>query len=346
MDTDTGHRGPRVTSVLRGLRAPGIAPWAHLYEPPAPSLPGAPRAVFLGVSTLLLDDGETAILTDGFFSRPGLLRMRFGRLRPDPARIAAGLRRGGIDRLDAVFVVHSHYDHALDSPQVAAATGARLIGSPSTRNIARGQGFPDDRFQLAATGEPFAVGAFTLTALPARHSPGDLAPGRIDRPLRPPVRATDYRTGDCYTLHVSHGARELLIHASAHTLPGALAGHRAETVYLGIGALGHQSEAFREEYWHRLVTGTGARRVVPIHWDDFFRPLDRPLRPFRAFLDDFPATMDFLTRAADRTDVRLALPALGLRTDPWPADAAPDTVSTAGRHAGRAGDRGGTDRVR
>ncbi|WP_240799093.1 hypothetical protein [Streptomyces sp. A0958] len=170
---------------------------------------------------------------------------------------------------------------------------------------------------------PFTVGRFTLTALPARHSPGDIAPGRIDRPLRPPVRATDYRTGDCYTLHVRHGTRELLIHASAHSLPGALDGHHAQTVYLGIGALGHQDEAFREEYWQRLVTATGARRVVPIHWDDFFRPLDRPLRPFRAFLDDFPATMDFLTRAAERTGVALALPVLGRRADPWPDDGAP-----------------------
>ncbi|MFJ2092676.1 MBL fold metallo-hydrolase [Streptomyces sp. NPDC087901] len=318
MDTGTERHGPRVTAVLRGLRAPSLTPWTYLYEPPAPPRPGAPRTVFLGVSTLLLDDGDTAILTDGFFSRPGLLRMRFGRLRPDRSRINAGLHQAGIDRLDAVFVVHSHYDHALDSPAVAAVTGARLIGSASTRNIARGQGFPDDRFQTAVTGQPFTIERFTLTALPARHSPGDIAPGRIDRPLRPPARATDYRTGDCYTLHVRHDAGRLLIHASAHSLPGALDGHHADTVYLGIGALGRQDEAFREEYWHRLVTATGARRVVPIHWDDFFRPLDRPLRPFRAFLDDFPATMDFLTRRAERAGVSLALPVVGRRADPWP----------------------------
>lgn len=319
MDTGTDRRGPRVTDVLRGLRAPGLAPWTHLYEPSAPPRPGAPRTVFLGVSTILLDDGESAILTDGFFSRPGLLRMRFGRLRPDRARIDAGLHRAGIDRLDAVFVVHSHYDHALDSPEVAIATGARLIGSASTHNIARGQGFPESRFQPAVTGEPFTIGRFTLTALPARHSPGDIAPGRIDRPLRPPVRATDYRTGDCYTLHVRHGAHRLLVHASAHSLPGALDGHVADTVYLGIGTLGKQDEAFREEYWHRLVTATGARRVVPIHWDDFFRPLDRPLRPFRAFLDDFTACMNFLTRKAESDGVALALPVMGRRADPWPS---------------------------
>ncbi|MFJ6436173.1 MBL fold metallo-hydrolase [Streptomyces sp. NPDC091416] len=314
--TDRG--GPRVSAVLRGLRAPRLAPWEYLCEPPAPPGPGALRSVFLGVSTILLDDGDSAVLTDGFFSRPGLLRMRFGRLRPDSARIDAGLRLAGTDRLDAVFVVHSHYDHALDAPEVAARTGARLIGSPSTRNIALGQGFSDGRFQPVVTGAPFTIGRFTLTALPARHSPGDLAPGRIDRPLRLPVRATDYRTGDCYTLHVRHGAGELLVHASAHSLPGALDGYRADTVYLGIGALGRQDEAFREEYWARLVTATGARRVVAVHWDDFFRSLDRPLRPLRAFLDDFTATMEFLTRKAASDGVALALPVLGRRADPWP----------------------------
>ncbi|MGW0582534.1 hypothetical protein ACWD25_42910, partial [Streptomyces sp. NPDC002920] len=128
--------------------------------------------------------------------------------------------------------------------------------------------------ESAVTGKPFTIGRFTLTALPARHSPGDLAPSRIDRPLSPPARATDYRTGDCHTLHVRHGERELLVHASTHSLPGALDGRRADTVYLGIGALGKQDEAFREEYWDRLVTGTGARRVVPVHWDDSTRPLD------------------------------------------------------------------------
>ncbi|WP_326733673.1 MBL fold metallo-hydrolase [Streptomyces sp. NBC_01022] len=330
MNDGAERRIPRLTTVLGGLRAPDLTPWTHLYEPPAAPLPGAVRTVFLGVSTILLDDGETAILTDGFFSRPGLLRMRFGRLRPHPARIAAGLHRAGIERLDAVFVVHSHYDHALDSPEVAAATGARLIGSPSTHNIARGQGFPDDRFQPAVTGEPFTIGRFTLTALPARHSPGDIAPGRIDQPLRPPVRATDYRTGECYSLHVRHGTHRLLIHASAHSLPGALDGHHADTVYLGIGALGRQDEAFREEYWHRLVTSTGARRVIPIHWDDFFRPLDRPLRPFRAFLDDFPATMGFLTRKAESTGVSLALPVMGRRTEPWPPRPATPPPTRAG----------------
>jgi L-ascorbate metabolism protein UlaG (beta-lactamase superfamily) len=311
--------------IVRAFRSSSLEPWSHLYEPAAQVSPGQVRAVFLGVSTILLDDGRTAIMTDGFFSRPGLARLIFGRLRPDRARVAAALARFGISRLDAVFVAHSHYDHALDAAVVAELTGARLIGSVSTRNIARGQGFPDDRFDVAVTGEPFDVGSFRLTALPAAHSPGDVAPGTIDEPLSLPARVRDYKTGGCYSLHVRHGDRELLVHASANVLPGALDGCRADTVYLGIGTLGKQDEAFRARYWNTLVTQTGARRVVPVHWDNFTVPLDKPLRPLPGFADDFTAAMEFLTRRAAPAGVTVMLPVLGRGADPF----APETSASA-----------------
>lgn len=304
---------------MRAFTVPSLDRWRHLSEAAAPPRPGQVRATFLGVSTILLTDGWTAILTDGFFSRPSLPRVLAGRLGPDRARIGAALRRFGIDRLDAVFVVHSHYDHALDSAVVAELTGARLIGSASTRNIARGQGFPDDRFDEAVTSNPFGIGAFRLTALPATHSPGDVAPGTVDAPLRPPARARAYRTGGCYSLHVRHAGRELLIHASANTRTGALDGYGAGTVYLGVGTLGKQDEAFRERYWDTLVRKTGARRVVPVHWDNFTVPLTRPLRPLPAFADRFDVTMEFLTRRAAADGVTLALPVLGQPTDPFGA---------------------------
>lgn len=275
------------------------------------------KATFLGVSTILVTDGWTSILTDGFFSRPSLPKLAVGRLSPDRKRITAALRRFGIERLDAVFTVHSHYDHALDSATVAEATGARLIGSSSTRNIAAGQGFPSSRFDEAVTGEPFSLGAFRLTALPAAHSPGDVAPGVIGAPLRPPARARAYRTGECYSLHLRHAGRGMLIHASANTKPGALDGYRAETVYLGIGTLGKQSEEFRERYWDALVTRTGAKKVIPVHWDNFTVPLDKPLRPLPAFADRPGVSMRFLRRRETETGVRVEMPVLGEATDPF-----------------------------
>ncbi|OLR92032.1 MBL fold metallo-hydrolase [Actinokineospora bangkokensis] len=293
-----------------------MRPWLHLLEPSAAASLGQVRATFLGVSTVLLDDGHTAVLTDGFFSRPGIVRTLARRIAPDRARIAAALRLAGVTDLAAVFVCHSHYDHALDSAVVAAATGAQLLGSTST---ARTAGIlADHRVTVVQPGQPMRFGEFTLTALPAQHSPGDRVPGTIDHPLDPPARMRDWRTGDCYSLHVTHRDRALLVHASANFLPGALADQQADTVYLGVGTLGKQDDRFRADYWAETVTAVGARRVLPIHWDNFTRPLHRPLRPLPRVFDDFNTTMRFLTQAGSRDGVSVQMPLVGSPADPWP----------------------------
>ena len=131
-----------------GINAhPSLAPYRSYLLPATNTNSPALRVVFLGVSTLLLDDGETAILTDGFFTRPRKLQL-LGKIEPDRELIGRLLERAGISRLAAVIAVHSHYDHAMDSPEVAQRTGALLIGSSSTANIGRGAGMAEDRLRI------------------------------------------------------------------------------------------------------------------------------------------------------------------------------------------------------
>ncbi|HEX7884266.1 MAG TPA: MBL fold metallo-hydrolase, partial [Afipia sp.] len=144
------------------------------------------RATFLGVSTLLLDDGSTAILTDGFFTRPNSRQLFLEKIAPDKTVIETTLRRAGITRLAAVIVNHSHYDHAMDSPEVAARTGAVLIGSESTANVGRGWGLPESQIAVHRAGDVMAFGRFRVTLLPGRHVPSPFTGGEITEPLKPP----------------------------------------------------------------------------------------------------------------------------------------------------------------
>ena len=109
----------------------------------------------------------------------------------------------------------------------------------------------------------------------------------------------------------------MLVVGSAGFVPGALTGHRADVAYLGIGQLGLQSERYVTDYWNETVRTVGARRVVLIHWDDFFRPLHQPLRALPYAGDDMNASMRVLTRLAREDDVPLHLPTLWERCDPW-----------------------------
>ena len=313
----TWQRALVAATVVAGLAAfwltyrinshPSLEPYRSYALPAADDGRGL-RVVFLGVSTLLLHDGETAILTDGFFTRPGKFRMLVGKIGPDRELIARSLERAGIRRLAAVIAVHSHYDHAMDSPEVAQRTGALLIGSASTANVARGWGMTEDRLRIVHGGEAFSFGRFQVTILPSRHFPHPVAQGDITEPLRPPAYFTAYREGGSYSVLIEHEGKSLLIHASAGFIEGGLRGRKAEVVFLGLAGMGTADPAYRQAYWREVVVAVGARRVIPVHWDDFTLPLDQPLTPMPRLLDNFEVSMEFLLEQGrqNAVDVRLA----------------------------------------
>lgn len=295
---------------------PDLAAYADRFDVPAAE--GGFSVTFLGVASLLLDDGTSAVMTDAFFSRPPLLRSAFGRIAPDHARIRACLARAGVERLDAVVPMHTHYDHALDSAVVAEQTGAVLVGGESAAHIGRGHGLPDDRIHVATPGEPMTFGAFTLTLIESHHCPPDRSPGVITEPVVPPVKRDAYKCGEAWSILVDHpSGRTALLQGSAGFVAGSLAGRSAEVAYLGVGQLGIQSEDYIRRYWAETVESVGARRVVLTHWDDFFRPLDEPLRALPFAGDDLDVTMRVLDELATAQGVALHFPQVWRREDAW-----------------------------
>ena len=301
------------------LGRPNLADYRdHFDQPPATSR--SPLTVtWAGVTTLLVEDGTSALLTDGFFTRPGLLTVGLRKLAPSRPRIDGCLARLGVERLDAVLPVHTHFDHAMDSAVVAERTGARVVGGTSAAHLGRGAGLPDDRLVVVTPGEPVSLGAFDVTLIVGDHCPPDRFPGIITAPVVPPVQASAYKCGESWSTLVHHRPtdRRLLVVGSAGFVPGALRGQRADVVYLGIGQLGLQPERYLLDYWTETVRAVGARRVVLIHWDDFFRPLHAPLRALPYAGDDLDVSMRVLTRLATEDGVPLHLPTLWQRADPW-----------------------------
>ena len=301
------------------LGRPGLADYAHYLEVPAAD-PGASLTVtWAGVTTLLVDDGTSALMTDGFFSRPSLAAVGLRRLAPSQPRIDGCLARLRVDRLEAVLPVHTHYDHAMDAAVVAERTGARLVGGTSAVQVGRGHGLAEDRLVTAVPGQPIHLGAYDVTLIEGAHCPPDRFPGVITAPVVPPVKASAFKCGEAWSTLVHHrpSACTLLIVGSAGFIPGALAGRQAEVVYLGVGQLGVQPERYLVDYWTETVRAVGARRVVLVHWDDFFRPLTEPLRALPYAADDLDVSMRVLSRLAAEDGVALHLPTLWQRADPW-----------------------------
>jgi L-ascorbate metabolism protein UlaG (beta-lactamase superfamily) len=263
---------------------------------------GSVTVRWTGTATLVFSDGKTTWMTDGWFSRPGPLRLLLGRIAPDVAAIERGLADNGVKELAAVFPVHSHYDHAMDAPEVARRTGALLLGSESTANIGRGWGLAERQIHVVRDRERVILGRFVITPIASRHfefpdprmRERALGDPDITEPLVPPARALDYKVGTAWVLHVAHPKGSWLVVGSAGYLEDALADYSADTVFLGIGGLGSQTAAYREAYWRETIERTRPKLVIPIHWDSLTAPA---AGPFRGAL----RAEGFLARGADRT---------------------------------------------
>ncbi len=232
---------------------------------------------WFGTTCVLVSDGETALLVDPFVTRTAsLLSLAAGRrvLRPRAdqyqrwiAPFAAPIR--------AMPVTHSHFDHVLDAGVVGADTGAVLLGSASTVAVGRSLGLPDDQLVQVAPGAALPVGRFTVTFVHSRHSGSGRPRGDVCDTVRIPARLRDLRQGGTYSVLIEHPAGNVLCHHSAGFVAGALYRRRADTVLLSAAS----PPADLEAYLRETVDAVGARQAFLVHWDDFTRPLDQPLRP-------------------------------------------------------------------
>jgi L-ascorbate metabolism protein UlaG (beta-lactamase superfamily) len=267
---------------------------------------------WLGVTTILFDDGESQILIDGFFSRPtlidGLLRRPVSN---DAATINYALHEYGMRRLAAIIPVHSHFDHAMDVGAIARRTSASVLGSESTANIARGAGVSEDQIVVAASGDTYEFGQFKVRLLESRHGPigwrGSVPlDGTIDQPLTLPQPIQAMRLGTPWSIVVEHPQGNTLVQGSSGFAEGMLDEVSIDLALIcsfGLSSLGRE---YAERYWQAMITTTGAKAVVPLHFDDFTRPFGEVV-PFPKFLDDIETTADWFESFRDTWDTNTKL---------------------------------------
>ena len=268
--------------------APDMTEFEGLYAKPASS---NVTVQFFGTSSMMFSDGETNIMIDGWFTRPTDTAMAFGTISPDDDAIAHGLAKLGNPQVAAIIPVHSHFDHAMDVAPVALLTGAQVVGSVATANIARGGGLPEDQIITVKDGQTLQYGAFKITMIESIHYvPANatfaatiLENPEIPSPLTPPAAALDYRLGKAYSILLEHPSGSALIQGSANQKAGSLAGKKVDVVYLGVGGVAGQTAAYQNNYWREVVTNTKAKGIYIIHWDSFSAPLaslsNRPAPP-------------------------------------------------------------------
>ncbi len=226
------------------------------------------RLRWLGVAGFEISAAEGTLAIDPFFTRPPLRYLWLGRARPDERLVAARLLR-----CDHVLVSHSHWDHLFDVPVVLAHTGASAWGSANTCRLLEALGAPAQQLHEVRAGDRLSLGSFSVDVFPSVH-PRILGwspfAGEAPPHPRPPAHLGDYLAGECFCFLVeAHGVR--LLHWGSEQ-PGPAPA--ADVLCVGVQR--------PDAYYAALLRAVQPRVAIPMHWDDFFRPLSRPLRPMLA----------------------------------------------------------------
>jgi len=265
------------------------------------------KVTYLGTTVLLFDDGKDQLLFDAHLTRPSLMKYVLGSDVTNTEICDEMLKAHHMDRVSAIFVSHSHHDHVMDAPYIANKTGAVVYGSSSALNVCRGGNVPEEKLTEFAAGESYTVGNYKVTVLASIHSApkgvnNDLGQ-TIDEPLVQPQKLRDYKEGGSYDFLVENGGRKYLIRPSFNYIEGQLDGITADVLFLGVAGIAGATEETKNKFFEETVEKVKPELVIPVHWDNFFKPLSEPLSPMPRFVEKTELVMFELMKYCEANDV-------------------------------------------
>lgn len=254
---------------------------------------------FFGTTSMLISDGTTNLMIDGFVTRPSKFQILFSKLKTDPYLVKQTLKTLKTEKLDAILVFHSHYDHVMDSPEFAKQTGAVVIGSQSTVLVCKGENLPESQIRLVKTEEPYIFGDFKVTFVLSKHiklpwlvEKAGLA-GTITEEISQPASFWDYKEGGTYAIIVEHPKGSIMLH-SGDFREGELKGYHADTVFFSTPYLETLNNDYRNRLFKNVFEEINAKKIIPVHWDDITLPINQPLKPLSRMTTDFDKAMNIL----------------------------------------------------
>ncbi|MDB5099814.1 MAG: hypothetical protein JWM80_4235 [Cyanobacteria bacterium RYN_339] len=243
---------------------------------------------WLGTAGFEIRSARAAILIDPYYSRLPILKLLGGKVKPDMAAIAREIHPA-----QGVFVSHGHFDHLLDAPEVARKLNCPLYTSSQGEQLAEAEGLPAALRKPIVDGTHVQVGDLDVEAVQSKHSDMItqwLAGGEMTAPAFP-MGFTGYKNGPTYGFLIKWRGRTLYHNGTAQIVESAIRGRHADVVLMCVSGW-----TATEHLWERVGAALTPRVLVPMHDDDFFKPIsegfvENPLAKRQAAFEAMRAAM-------------------------------------------------------
>ncbi len=236
---------------------------------------------YFGTAGWEISDGKITVLVDPYITRiklgtgPGVsdLDTRNTVLSSDVFVSDTLLIDSLITKADFILVHHSHFDHLADVPYIAKKTGAKVIGTETTRNILRGYGVPEEQLYPVKGGEDYQFENFSVRVIPSIHSALDNKHYIDNRTYievpKTPLKVSEFIEGGSLMFLARFTNHNVLTMASMNFVESELLGQKPDVLLAGV----NRSQLGLYKYNERLLAVTNYPKIIiPTHWDNFRLP--------------------------------------------------------------------------